>query len=219
MGSYQIWPCHMTQAKNLSFPYLKSYCSLNFRKSHQISWFCCIPNGSYKEDNLKEGRICPPPPMWNRVKHSTECYAIWSWPRLSTLPNVSQFPDYFAFSRFENEATTQCFAFSKQYRSFQIISHFKNLKTGFVFCIFQIVSQFPDYFAFFKKFLNYARILQIPVSRKDMYIILMKRKSRNVKLVDSFLRTFLDTLYCFKVWIMLAIEDLYIYIYMYISQR
>ena len=28
-----------------------------------------------------------------------------------------------------------------------------------------------------------------------------------------FLRTFLDTLYCFKVWIMLAIEDLYIYIY------
>ena len=27
-----------------------------------------LPNGSYKEDNLKEGRICPPPPMWNRVK-------------------------------------------------------------------------------------------------------------------------------------------------------
>ena len=68
MGSYQIWPYHVTQAKNLSFPYLKSYCPLNFRKSHQISWFCCIPNGSYKEDNLKEGRICPPPPMWNRVK-------------------------------------------------------------------------------------------------------------------------------------------------------
>ena len=62
MGSSQIWPCHVTQAKNLSFPYLKSYCPLNFRKSHQISWFCCIPNGSYKEDNLKEGRICPPPP-------------------------------------------------------------------------------------------------------------------------------------------------------------
>ena len=58
----------MTQAKNLLFPYLKSYCPLNFGKSHQISWFCCIPNGSYKEDNLKEGRICPPPPMWNRVK-------------------------------------------------------------------------------------------------------------------------------------------------------
>ena len=54
--------------KNLSFPYLKSYCPLNFRKSHQISWFCCIPNGSYKEDNLKEGRICPPPHMWNGVK-------------------------------------------------------------------------------------------------------------------------------------------------------
>ena len=62
MGSYQIWPCHVTQAESLSFPYLKSYCPLNFRKSHQISLFCCIPNGSYKEDNLKEGRICPAPP-------------------------------------------------------------------------------------------------------------------------------------------------------------
>ena len=52
----------MAQAKNLSFPYLKSYCPLKFRKSHKISWFCCIPNGSYKEDNVKEGRIPPPPP-------------------------------------------------------------------------------------------------------------------------------------------------------------
>ena len=32
MGSYQIWPCHVTQAKNLSFLCLKSYCPLNFRK-------------------------------------------------------------------------------------------------------------------------------------------------------------------------------------------
>ena len=61
MGSYQIWPCHVTQAENLSFPYIKSYCSLNFWKSHQISWFYCIPNGSYKEDNLKEGRTLFPP--------------------------------------------------------------------------------------------------------------------------------------------------------------
>ena len=61
MGSYQIWPYHVTHAENLSFPYLKSYCVLNFRKRHQISWFCCISNGSYKEDNLKEGRSCPPP--------------------------------------------------------------------------------------------------------------------------------------------------------------
>ena len=29
----------------------------------------------------------------------------------------------------------------------------------------QNVSQFPDYFAFFKKFLSFARISQIPVSR------------------------------------------------------
>ena len=62
MGSSQIWPCHVTQSKILSFSYLKSYCPLNFRKSHQISWFCCIPNGSYKEGNLKVGRICPLPP-------------------------------------------------------------------------------------------------------------------------------------------------------------
>ena len=32
MGSYQIWPYHMTQAENLSFLYLKSYCPLNLRK-------------------------------------------------------------------------------------------------------------------------------------------------------------------------------------------
>ena len=38
------------------FKYLKSCCPLNFRKSHQI---LCIPNGSYKEDNMKKGRICP----------------------------------------------------------------------------------------------------------------------------------------------------------------
>ena len=51
-----------------------------FRKSHQISWFFCIPNGSYKEDNLKAGRICPSPPpppppptcMWNRVNDDSE---------------------------------------------------------------------------------------------------------------------------------------------------
>ena len=54
---FLAWTLHVTQAKNLSFPYLKSYCPLNFRKSHQISWLCCIPYGSYKEDNLKEGRI------------------------------------------------------------------------------------------------------------------------------------------------------------------
>ena len=60
MGSYQIWPYHVTQAENLSFSYLKSHCPLNFRKSHQIPWFCCIPNGGYKKDNVKMGRICPP---------------------------------------------------------------------------------------------------------------------------------------------------------------
>ena len=183
MGSYQIWPFHVTQTKSLLFPYLKSYCPLNFRKSHQISWFYCIPNGSYKKDNLKEGRICPlpPPPIWNRVKHSTECYAFWSSHRLSILPDVWQFPDYFAFSRFENEPTAQCFS------NFQIISQvpdyftfsrFENeVELIQMFRIFQIVSQFPDYFAFFKKFLNFARISQIPVSHiAELYIALKEVK-------------------------------------------
>ena len=62
MAFYEIWPCQVTQAKNMSFPYLKSYCPLNFKKSHENLWFCCTPNGSYKEDNLKEGRIFMPPP-------------------------------------------------------------------------------------------------------------------------------------------------------------
>ena len=62
MGFFQIWSYHVTQGKDLSFLYLKSYSPLNSRKGHQILWFCCIPNGSYKEDNLRAGRICPPPP-------------------------------------------------------------------------------------------------------------------------------------------------------------
>ena len=60
IGSYQIWPYHVTQAESMSFSYLKSYCPLNFRKSHQIWWFCYIPNGSYKKGSLKAGRICRP---------------------------------------------------------------------------------------------------------------------------------------------------------------
>ena len=86
MGSYQIWPYHVTQAENLSFPYLKSCCLLNFRKSHQVSWFSCIPSRSYMEDNLKAGRICPPPPSviflheWNlldAITTSKETDSLW----------------------------------------------------------------------------------------------------------------------------------------------
>ena len=61
---------HVTQGKNVSFLYSKSYSPLNFRKTHRILWFCCVPNGCYKEDNLRAGKISPPsppPPMWNRV--------------------------------------------------------------------------------------------------------------------------------------------------------
>ena len=72
MGSYHIWPCHVTQAENLSFPYLNSYSPLDFRNSHQISWSCCIPNGSYKEVNMKEGRICPLP-CGIRLKKCQNC--------------------------------------------------------------------------------------------------------------------------------------------------
>ena len=36
MGAYQIWSYHVTQVKNLSSLYLKSYSPLNFEKSNQI---------------------------------------------------------------------------------------------------------------------------------------------------------------------------------------
>ena len=47
--------------KFVIFKFKKSYCPLNFGNIYQISWFCCIPNRSYKEDSLKVGRICLPP--------------------------------------------------------------------------------------------------------------------------------------------------------------
>ena len=52
MASYQIWPYHMTQAENLLFSYLKSYCTLNFRESHQILLFCCIQSEMPRCQNL-----------------------------------------------------------------------------------------------------------------------------------------------------------------------
>ena len=46
---------------------------------------------------------------------------------------------------------------------------FRGLTTQ-MFPIFQIVSQFPDYFQFFKKFFNFARISRNPVSLlKDVF--------------------------------------------------
>ena len=59
--SFQIWSYNVTEGKNLSFLYSKSYSPLNIRRSHQILWFCCIPNRSYREDNLRTGRIYPLP--------------------------------------------------------------------------------------------------------------------------------------------------------------
>ena len=49
----KIWLYDVTQVENLSFSYSKSYSPISFGKSHQILWFCCTQNGSYKEDNLK----------------------------------------------------------------------------------------------------------------------------------------------------------------------
>ena len=131
MGSYQIWPCHVTQAKNLSFPYLKSYCSLNFGKSHQISWFCCIPNGSYKKDNLKKGRIChPPPPPQCRIGLSTPLNVIHFglgldlalYRKFRSFQIISHFPDL--KTRFN---LFRCFALSRLFRSFQTVSHFSKI--------------------------------------------------------------------------------------------
>ena len=58
---------HVTQGNDLSFLYLKSYCPLNFRKSHQILCFCSIPNEIYKEDNLRTGRTYTSQ-LWNMVE-------------------------------------------------------------------------------------------------------------------------------------------------------
>ena len=54
---FQIFSYHVTQGRNLSFPYSKSYFPLNFRTSHHILRFCCIFNGGHKEDNPRAGRI------------------------------------------------------------------------------------------------------------------------------------------------------------------
>ena len=59
--------------KLVIFFYPKSYSPFNFRKTYQILWFCCVHNRSYKEDNLRAGRICPPPlPLveWGKRMHS-----------------------------------------------------------------------------------------------------------------------------------------------------
>ena len=71
---------HVTQAENLSFPYLKSYCPLNFSKvtkvrgsaaslteviSHEV--MSLISEGG---KNLPPPPP-PPPPMWNMVKKQT----------------------------------------------------------------------------------------------------------------------------------------------------
>ena len=150
MGSYQIWPCHVTQGKHLSFPYLKSYCPLNLRKSHQISWFCCIPNGSYKKDDLKEGRIGLSTPLnvihvglgldlalyW--MFHSFQI--ISHFPDLKTrlLLNVSHFPNNFAISRF-----FCIFQIWKRGLTFSDVSHFPDCFAASRLCrIFQKIPQF-----------------------------------------------------------------------------
>ena len=53
------------------------------------------------------------------------------------------------------------------FRIFQIVSQFPDLKTRFNY---SKVSQFPDYFAVFKRFLSFARISQFPVSLLDEMI-------------------------------------------------
>ena len=54
--------------------------------------FSCIPNGTYKEDNLKAGEICPPLPMWNRVK--TYPMAIFSdLDEIGAVSNTSFYHD------------------------------------------------------------------------------------------------------------------------------
>ena len=78
MISYQICSYNVTDRKNLPFLHLKSYCPLNFEKIDQTLWSCCIPNRICKEDNLRAGRICPPPPsMWNRITSTSVEIVQW----------------------------------------------------------------------------------------------------------------------------------------------
>ena len=58
-----IWP--LLAWARTKYGHIKSYWPLNFRKSHQISWFCCIPNRSYKNTIWRRVESAP---IWNRVK-------------------------------------------------------------------------------------------------------------------------------------------------------
>ena len=77
LHAHQICSLYVTQAKNLSFSYSKCYSPLNSRNTHQSLWFCCTPNQTYEENNLKEGRICstlhppPSPPPAPHHSHSS----------------------------------------------------------------------------------------------------------------------------------------------------
>ena len=79
MGSYQIWPSHVTQAKNLSFPYLKSYCPLNFMVFQGIQFTIYLGKSLIVYDKLYE-RFIPsahsPPKQELRVNRKADLQAI-----------------------------------------------------------------------------------------------------------------------------------------------
>ena len=53
--------CHVTQAKNLSFPYLKSYCPLNFRKVNKFRGSAASLTEVIKMTIWRRAESAPPP--------------------------------------------------------------------------------------------------------------------------------------------------------------
>ena len=104
IGSYQLWPCHVTQAKNVSFPYLKSYCPLNFRKVTKFRVSAASLMEIIKMTIWRRVESAPPP--------SPQCGI-----GLSTPLNVTHFGLGLDLPLY------------RMFRSFQIISLFPGLKT------------------------------------------------------------------------------------------
>ena len=77
MGYYQIWSYHVTQVKNLSFSYLKSYSPLKVLR--KITKFCCFTASlaDVIRRQSKGGQNLQNPSMSNRVNSETRHYSAY----------------------------------------------------------------------------------------------------------------------------------------------
>ena len=144
----------------------------------QIFCYHCVEyikfdNCAKFHDHQSNNKVMIGGPSWPPPKLTVQkspCQSIIC-PDLKTWPQErrSEFSRlFYTMRRFRSQGLE--LALHRMFCSFQIILHFPDLKMSFNYSLtnishFQIVSQFPDYFAFFRKFLSFARILQIPVSQ------------------------------------------------------